>query len=164
MDILMQVLDGREERARIQEHLLVQADLVLQVALNVPGFPKRVEGDEKILVEALDRFVTSFGTKGRIASPFRLDNGAGLAFLISYKGRDPLEAKRCAVEVETGPVWGRALDMDVLTPCGSLSRKDIGLSPRRCLLCGREAKICSRLGAHDIQDLRKALANLLVGA
>lgn len=164
MDILKQVLDGREQRVEKQGILLQEGGLVVQVALNVPGFPKRIEGDEKVLLKAMDLFSSSFGTEGRVASPFRLDNGAGLAFLLAYRGRDPVQAKRCAVEVETEQPWGRTLDMDILTPCGSLSRKDLGLPPRRCLLCEREAKVCSRLGAHEIRDLRLVLADLLSSA
>lgn len=161
MDILGQVLGGREERADCQRRLLSDADLVIQVALNVPGFPKRMEGDERVLLEALRLFEASFGGEGHVAGPLRLDNGAGLAFLLAYRGRDPLEAKRCSINVEAGRSWGRGLDMDILTPSGGLSRRDLGLPPRRCLICDSEAKVCSRLGSHDIEELRSALAALL---
>jgi holo-ACP synthase CitX len=163
MEILRQVLDGREERAHFQQGLLKESGLVVQIALNVPGFPKRLEGDEKALLEAMGLFCAAFGPEGKSVCPSRLDNGAGLAYLLAYRGRDPLEAKRCAIDVETGRPWGRALDMDILTPSGGLSRHDLGLPPRSCLVCGREAKVCSRLGTHDIKELRQVLADMLLG-
>ena len=162
MDILKQVLEGREERFRLQEMLLTRGELVLQAALNVPGFPKRIEGDEKLLSLALLFFAKEFGTQGSLGAPLRLENGAGLAFLVVYSDRNPESAKRCAVTIETAHVWGRALDLDVITGGGSISRTDLGLPPRPCLLCEGNAKDCARLGAHDMGDLRKALREMVL--
>lgn len=164
MEILKQVLEGREERVRLQQRFLDRGDLVIQTALNVPGFPKRLKGDEALLNRALGLFVKEFGTTGRLGAPLRVENGAGLALIMGYAGRAPEEAKRCAVDLETLFPWGRALDMDVIAAVGSLSRNDLGLSPRQCLLCQREAKVCARLRTHPLNDLRKAVQEMVLQA
>ncbi len=161
MEVLKNILEGREARALLQRELLREADMVLQAALNVPGFPKRVPGDEELLCRALNRFFELFGVAGRKGDLHRLENGAGLAFVVGYLGRDPAEAKRKAVQVETEKDWGRVLDMDIISLSGVIGRSELGLPPRCCLLCERDAKVCSRLCCHSPQELRQTLIRLV---
>ena len=45
------------------------------------------------------------------------------------------------------------MDMDVLGASGPVSRTDIGLEPRKCLLCNREARFCMRARTHTTGEL-----------
>ena len=68
---------------------------------------------------------------------------------------DAMEIKRrlCALE-DSSPI-GRLLDIDVLYGQGEkVSRTDLGLPPRMCLLCGQDAPVCARSRAHSVDDLR----------
>jgi phosphoribosyl-dephospho-CoA transferase len=69
--------------------------------------------------------------------------------------------KRLTLELEEGLPFGRILDLDVWVREGPVGRGDLGLPPRRCLLCGEEAKICARLGGHSFEALRAEAARLL---
>ena len=68
---------------------------------------------------------------------------------------------RAAVEAENSMEAGRILDIDVLTADGQLSRLDMGLPPRRCLLCGESAKACARAGTHDPAELRELVIRII---
>ena len=62
---------------------------------------------------------------------------------------DP-ELKRIGVGIETGHPWGELADVDVMGTGGMpFGRKELGLPPRSCLVCGKEAMVCSAGRLHD---------------
>ena len=154
------VLMGREARKELQEKLLRNHAWVLQIGLNIPGIPKNLPGDGVCLrrtEEMLFSRKTLFVPKVR-----RLcENGAGKALVFGGDFPEAREIKKISVALEENVPWGRLLDMDVLTSRGGLSRKDLGLPPRKCLLCEKEAKICARLGSHGFEELRLRAEELL---
>lgn len=76
----------------------------------------------------------------------------------------PEAAKRQTVRMENSHPLGRLFDLDVLDPCGrAVSRVDLGLPPRRCLLCGQDAKVCGRSRAHSVGALQARISALLDG-
>jgi len=53
------------------------------------------------------------------------------------------------VHLEAEHPLGRLADADILAADGSvLSRADMGLPPRTCLVCSEPAVLCRRLGRH----------------
>lgn len=75
----------------------------------------------------------------------------------------PLQAKQMAVEAEEADGLGRLLDIDVITAAGGVSRSDLGLSGRRCLLCGEDAKVCARSQRHPMEELLAEIDRILTG-
>lgn len=161
MRSLGRVLSGREARARLQEHILRSAAAVVQVSLNIPGFPKEMDGSRR-LAEAVGEMLTGSIRRcgGRVGTSWLLENGMGPAFLFGAEDVVPEDVKRHAISLEEKP-GGSALDIDVILPCGTLSRTSLGYSPRRCFLCRRPAKECARLRRHDIEELQRAVKTCL---
>ncbi len=54
--------------------------------------------------------------------------------------------------------------MDVLTIGGKISREQVGLASRKCLLCDGDARICGRSRAHSVQVLQEETTRLLCNA
>ena len=156
---LIALLQGREERAALQSSLLARSDSVLQISINVPGLPKRIEGDEAALVRAECLVRESLGQQA--AERAVLCNAAGVALILAFTGTNLIELKKIAVMTEEKEPWGRALDIDVITAGHQLSRSDIGLPPRLCLLCKQEAKVCARAQSHPADALRDRVRLLL---
>ena len=163
MTPLEEVLSGRDERAACQKRMLASREgaFVCQIGLNVPGFPKRVPGDITIIKDCRRFLLACAG-----AAPFEehyLDNGAGLCWQGAFDGKsyDAGALKRAAVEAENSMEAGRVLDIDVHTAEGQLSRLDMGLPPRRCLVCGESAKACARAGTHDPAELRELVIRII---
>jgi len=154
------VLSGREERAQVQKILLGArgVSFLLQLSLNIPGIPKEVPESESTLSLVAATFAEKFREHPGVR--VRILNGAGRAEIFSFGG-DPVSAKLSAVEIEEGYEWGRAIDADVITREGPLSRSSLGVETRRCLLCDESAKICSSGRAHDITTLREEVLRLL---
>lgn len=73
-----------------------------------------------------------------------------------------VKVKRLTVEIEDHDAIGRLFDMDVLDETGrKLDRGEIGLSPRRCLLCGQPAAFCARSRTHTVAQLQERTAAML---
>ena len=67
---------------------------------------------------------------------------------------DALEVKRRLCMLEDGCAAGRLLDIDVITGEGEkISRTEVGLPPRKCLLCGQDAPVCARSRTHSAKEL-----------
>lgn len=153
---LQLVMRGREERYLVQRLLLETAQAVVQITVNVPGWPKRISGDESAVMAAEDIICRKIVPLARVS----LDNAAGLCLLISC-GLLPEEAKSAAIEIEEKMPWGRAMDVDIITHSGALSRASLGFAPRPCLLCRGDAKSCARSGKHSFRELRNETRILL---
>jgi holo-ACP synthase CitX len=159
----MALLGAREERSWTQRQFLSAADTpqcVVQISLNVPGLPKRMDRDAAAVREARKIFLKDLG----ITSSFEvsLSNYAGIAHLMFFARIDARHVKKSAISVEEGSEAGRALDVDVITPSGSVSRSDLGITPRKCVICGEEAKVCARARAHPADEVRDVIGRLLI--
>ena len=73
-----------------------------------------------------------------------------------------LEAKRMACRIEEEHPLGRLFDIDVIDPTGTpVSRQSIGVEPRRCLLCEREARYCMRNHTHSREELQARIEKIV---
>ena len=76
-------------------------------------------------------------------------------------------AKRQAVTLEDRHPLGRLFDLDVCSQAGPdgllvpLSREDLGLPPRRCLLCGEPARYCMRAHTHTQEELMAQIERMV---
>lgn len=160
---LNEVLNGREERAQLQSRLLDgRADyFICQIMLNIPGFPKRMDGDgaliEKCAADLLEQICRE------PVEEVKLDNGAGLALLLLFNGGsgEAEHAKRAGIFIEENKAYGRIVDIDVVTLDGPLSRSGFYLGPRRCFLCDKDSKECAKEGGHTYEELRKQVQTVI---
>lgn len=73
-----------------------------------------------------------------------------------------VEAKKTAVLIEDTHLLGRLFDIDViLSEMRPMSRVDIGQSPRKCLLCQNEARICMRSRQHSPEEINEHIESLI---
>lgn len=148
------ILSGKDGRVALQKLMIERSGLVIQVSLNIPGFPKNLNND-RILVEQTAAFL-----KQKAASigylplwTVLLDNGAGCAELIEIPGGEGEPLKLMGMEMEN-LTWGSILDIDVIELRGAIHRKDVGGGERKCLVCDAPAKLCAREQRHDYGILR----------
>lgn len=161
MEPLERVLAGRDGRAFIQRRMIERSGQVIQVSLNIPGFPKRLPGHRSLVLGVSKILLKRTGVKGHfpVCSVF-LDNGAGCADLLEFSGLDPRTAKIIGLELEDLP-WGGVLDIDVIGRSGAIHRKELGREERKCLVCNSPAKFCAREMRHAPDSLRERSALLI---
>lgn len=82
---------------------------------------------------------------------FQKETGPEAYFAISLSA---VELKEIIVNIEDSHALGRIFDMDVIDINGdSISRTDLNLSPRKCLICDERASICARSRRHSVDQL-----------
>lgn len=154
-NILIDILKSREIRRNKQIELIKKyGTSLISFTLNIPGMKK----DKKTY-----RNIHKEGMRS-ILKVLKEDD-----YLILYKeeidkvtGRegyilvdiDPFKLKKIMVNIEENHSLGRIFDIDIFDlQHNQISRKDLGLDPRTCLLCKNEARTCIRLKSHSYKEL-----------
>ncbi|GAB6280616.1 MAG: hypothetical protein STSR0007_07010 [Thermovirga sp.] len=162
MNSVERVLAGRDGRALLQKLIIRRSRVVVQISLNIPGFPKKIDGDRALIEAVAIYFKERTRTLGcHAVCSISIDNGAGSAHLFDMPGADAVALKKIGIDIEDRK-WGSVLDIDVLGVDGALHRRDLGGAERKCFACGGFAKICAREKKHDLGILRKIATDLLM--
>ena len=159
---LIQMLEARERRVSRQRELLERYRLPLvSFTMNIAGPVKNsplirrgfLTGDA-LLRGQLARM------KAKCVHTERIDEATGCeAFYVV--DTDARTLKRLTEEVEDGTDLGRLFDMDVLLEDGTKLDRAV---PRRCLLCGEDAKVCSSRRIHTVAELQRKTRDILRAA
>ena len=80
-------------------------------------------------------------------------------FVVDKKAR---EIKASMVKIENADNLGRLMDIDVLQGNGEkISREELGMSGRLCMVCSKPAQECARSRAHSLDVLTKHVHKVL---
>ena len=154
---LLDILDAREKRVQKQQELLSKyGKTLICFTMNIPG-PVKVTPEIRAAFKIGNSILHSLFTV-----LYEEDTSAFTGCEKFYIVSDPPAAakKKCQQAEECFPV-GRLFDMDVLTPDGQkLSRG----TPRKCLICDKDAAICGRSRAHSVDELQAATSTILQGS
>lgn len=161
--VLCDMLDARERRAALQRELLEahRCPLVC-LTLNIPGPVKVLELVPQAFEEGERRIREALSLAGLAAGGCReIREKTGYEAFFWVDG-DPLAIKRAVSAAEDKDRLGRLFDIDVIRPDGEkVSREDLGLPPRTCLLCGQPAHACSRSRSHSVAELVEEIQRIL---
>ncbi|MDY0289645.1 MAG: citrate lyase holo-[acyl-carrier protein] synthase [Sphaerochaeta sp.] len=154
MATLVQILKGRDDRYALQTSLIerYKAPLV-SCTMNIPGPHKNSELIQASFDKAMEAFIQRNQGVLEEVSNQQKETGPERYFIVL--GGTNLQAlkRRLAFFEQVYPI-GRWLDLDLKDRDGkAITRTDIGLEPRRCLLCRRPAKECARSERHSLEDL-----------
>ena len=164
MNEVQRVISGRDGRVFLQKMLIRRSGIVVQISLNIPGFPKELAGEKFLLDAVAIYFREKAETCGwhPVCSIF-IQNGAGSANLLELPGADPTKLQKIGMDIEDR-CWGGILDIDVIGVDGAIHRRDLAGTERVCFACGRPAKLCAREQNHEFGFLREiALGHLVAG-
>lgn len=158
---LEQILLRREARAEEQRRLLaLGGQSLISFTMNIPGACKSFPLATAAFDEGMAQIRQAVAALPLLhAAHSEHAAGCEAFFLLDAPAR---EVKRCCVALERSHPLGRLWDIDVLRPDGTaVSRRELGLDARRCLLCGREAKLCARSRAHGLEEIRVRVLSIL---
>ena len=156
---MTEILEARDRRAQRQGELLARWRLPLvSFTMNIAGPVKngplirRGFGlGRSLLLGQLDQL----GSPPAFAE--ETDGAAGREGLyVVDLAPQALKELTCALEEDSD--LGRLFDMDVFTPDGTRLGRHV---PRRCLLCGGNAKECARSRAHGLPALQARTQTIL---
>lgn len=160
---LTDILAAREDRARQQSQLLAQFQKpLICFTMNIAGPTKSsslITQGHTLGCRALQAQLQ--GEHLPILHFAKRETAAGWEAFVVVDG-DPMELKRLTCQIEDSFPAARLFDMDVITPEGQkISREQLGLGSRKCLLCGNDVLLCSRNRAHSVEALQEKTTALL---
>ncbi len=150
---LHELLASRDARHAMQQKLLADNSGKTLVCLTVvmPGSVKRNRQSLIVAHAAVDAMREAFRPADGCFMERDLTTGYE-AYLLTPMPL--LDAKRTAVGIEDSHPLGRLFDIDIIAPDGTpVSRERVGGSPRRCLVCDREARYCMRMRWHTQDEI-----------
>lgn len=149
------ILEARDTRVQYQEHLIKTYNMtIVSFKLNIPGPVKYSPLIKQIFDEGLSVFKQKL---------FKLSIDL-VHEKVWYKNSGPeyfavlnlaaSDVKELCTSIEENHALGRLYDFDVVNSEGCLvSREELGLSQRKCLLCDNNAFECGRSRRHDVNSL-----------
>ena len=170
MVTLNELLASRDSRHAMQQKLLAEHSGKTLVCLTVvmPGSVKRNQQSLIVAHAAVEQMIESYELGVRNDELGVRSDELGVRFGGCLIERDLetgyeaylitdlplLEAKRIAVQIEDTHPLGRLFDIDIIDKDGvPVSRDRVGSSPRRCLVCDREARYCMRMRWHTQEEI-----------
>ena len=149
------ILAARDARAARQQAMLQQGGVLLSLTLVAPGAVKRSPLLDAIFAAALDA-IRPLVDDARARIEAVDDSGHHALYLLDGDAR---EWKMRVIALENRAPLARLWDIDIIDRDGvAVSRRDLGLPPRRCLLCDADAKTCARERRHSIAELQADIA------
>lgn len=149
---LKELLDSRENRVWHQQELLDKyGGILVSVTLNIPGPIKDKPEYQKVMEWGMEALLAAFGVNVIYSETRFLKTGA--EGYICLNGLEKAEAKYLAVIIESMSPKARLLDVDVMDKDGAVSRGELGLDARKCLICDEDAKACARSQKHSMEEL-----------
>lgn len=158
---LVNILGNKEERENHKRTLLLdnQDKTLISVSFNIPG-------DIKNNVD----ITRGFGKAVKSLKDYLLINGMDISFqeqlskptgpeaYFMIVGKQGAEIKKICIKYEESKQIGRLLDIDVYQlndeQLRLIDRATLQQAPRRCYICEKPAKECSRNKTHSIIELR----------
>jgi len=150
---LFDILDVREKRVQKQQELLKRfGKTLICFTMNIPG-PVKVSPE----IEAAFRIGDAMLQRFEVIYQEETSANTGFEKFYVVQGNAEQIKAACSL-IEDGSPYGRLYDMDVLTPEGKkLSRT----TPRKCLICDKDAAVCGRSRAHSVEELQQVTTQIL---
>ncbi|MGX7394321.1 citrate lyase holo-[acyl-carrier protein] synthase [Carnobacterium mobile] len=163
---LEEVLEGREKRVDFQKKILEQySGSLVSFNCNIPGPIKNNAAIKKLFDTGKVSLVTKLKEKKFAILTSEEWNSITGPELFLVTDATPKKLKQICVQIEETSL-GRLFDMDVLFKeetgsLSSISRQNLGLQVRKCFVCNEDAKICGRDRKHSLEEMFRAINNIL---
>lgn len=161
---LQQILASREKRVATQHDLITKYHKPLVCfTMNIAGPVKDSPLIRKGFFLGHSMLLAQLGSYPFLHQQLHTEPTGCEAYYVVDAPANTLKA--LTVQIEDSQPVCRLFDMDVLGENGcKLSRQDLGLSERKCLLCEQSAHICGRSRAHTVAQLQAETTRLLTAA
>ena len=152
-----EMLEARENRAARQKEWLSGQDgcCLVSVTMNIAGAVKNtplIRDGFSGGMAMVDDTLNNLGVIVCRREEWLLKTGCEAFRLVRGSAE---EVKRAMIGLEEADAFGRLMDIDVLgLEQKPLSRNEMGLPGRRCLVCGAPAQECGRSQRHPYDQLR----------
>lgn len=163
---LNEMLKGRETRVALQRQILefCPASSLICFTLNIAGPVKVSALISEAFYAGCEEIEEALGMAG-LPAESRIEEhpyGYEAYYVISEAEQSAEDIKRLMCLVEEEHELGRLFDIDVLRSDGSkVSRTELGMGERRCLICEKAAAVCASTRAHTVGELQSRISEMI---
>ena len=160
---LEEMLNARERRVFLQNALIRQYHTpIISFTLNIPGPQKVFHGVPEAFDEGCAQIRNTLAVSNiPLLHTETIKEGTGYEAFFAVNAA-PLTLKQLMTALENKTTVGRLYDIDIIKENGEkVSREEIGLPSRTCLLCDRPAHECSRSRRHSVEELILSIKKML---
>lgn len=153
--LLEEMLAARERRVFLQNSLTEKYKTTLiSFTLNIPGPLKVFEGIPEVFDRGYREILKALSDADiAVLHEHAIREKTGYEAFIAAAA-SPTTIKRLMTRLEDGSSIGRLYDIDIIKPdVSKVSREELGLPCRTCLICGQPAHACSRSRNHSVEEL-----------
>lgn len=160
---LVEMLDARERRAARQKEMLALGGTLVCFTLNMPGEVKCFPLAERFFLRGLERLERHLKRSGEtVLQTRRFIEKTGCEAFLLVSG-DARAVKKLTAALEESSEPSRLYDMDVLSSEGvKVSRGDVGLAARKCIICGADVMDCAPRRVHGAAELAREAVRLML--
>ncbi|AEV94580.1 citrate lyase holo-[acyl-carrier protein] synthase [Pediococcus claussenii] len=161
------VLNNRDQRSSLQKELMDKfvGQTVIATKLNIPGPIKNNDKIHQLFEWGNKQFLqmleSNDGFKTLDEIDWDLPTGPESFRVTSMSA---LQIKKIAIDFEDSSQIGRLFDIDVLNSevdeGRPISRTELEMPVRNCLICDRPAKECARSRRHSVSDLQEKISSI----
>lgn len=158
------VLAAKDKRVQMQKAIFAKYpnDVLVDVNMNIPGPIKNNQYLQKMFefgMQELEKKFKKNKLQYKLVASWNEVTGSENFYIIDDKTN---YVKKVAIDFEDSSDLGRLFDADVLIKDEqmAISRKSLGLPVRKCFLCSRPAKECSRSRRHSVQELQEYISKV----
>ena len=149
------MLEAREKRVERQEKLLKGCSCLVCFTMNIAGPYKISDCIMRAYAEGVAKIYRLLEQNSiDVLKAEQVIEKTGVEGYIALQ-QNPFEIKRLMVQIEDNFELGRLFDIDVIKSDGEkVSRSDIGMDGRSCMICGSEGSGCARSRRHSVEELQ----------
>lgn len=157
------VLEAKDAKALSQSELLQKYKCtVIGLAVNMPGNIKKTPVIISLLDFAKEQLCLQLKRQQINVLEIRKCFIVGGPYIALAVSADARTVKNIAITLEEAAHYCRLLDIDVYSSNGvQISRSDLQLPPRVCLICSQPAVLCVRNRTHTFETLKQTSDRLL---
>jgi holo-ACP synthase len=159
-NLFVKLLEAREERVEVINKLNHKfGKTIICLRVNYPGLRKN-NRKTIIIVKELEKELQHSFKNLIVYNYFKTTYEGPIALFVvdelSHK------VKKNTIDIEENHPLGRLVDIDVYNESGEgISRTELNLPSRKCFLCDKEAHICVRSKAHEVEEIKKYINKTL---
>lgn len=161
-EMAYKILESREIRSRIQKSLIKKyRKTLISFTLNIPGLYKGLDIYDEIHEVGYKEIIWTL-RKNKILIIYegrkKKETGSEAYIIVDYNSK---RIKELMVKIEETHSLGRIFDIDVFNQeFHQISRTELGLDKRKCLLCDNNARTCIREKKHSYKELIENIENV----
>lgn len=159
------VLRHRENRINFLDTLVdkYSSFALICTKVNMPGSVKNNELVQTLMQYASEMLMKTLSVNNLeviYEKWINLETGCELIQVVD--GISGIELKNLMIDLEESWRLGRLFDFDVYTTKGAISREDLNVGVRKCLVCDLPSKVCGRNRTHKVEALHHEMKKIIL--